>query len=202
MTDIKCTHVEKYHTNIIEMKGALCARIVYYIRRRQQIFTVDLLNLSYGYRSKGTFNWTPVLEQVHIHVKVSNLLPAVYPVHIGRTGKNRWWYATSLLLVLDPMVNPSHRRSINIAQKLQLSYNLFASSTTDLWGWFLQHLVGFSRFSCVAATDCRWLSGQGWQQRPGLYYFCECHMEVHATHHCSPTMRYRRFGAWCELKMA
>lgn len=93
---------EKDNTNTTEMKGALCASSAYYIRRRRQIFTVNLLNLSYGYRSKRPFNRTPVLEQVHTRVRVNNLQPAVYPVHIGRTDKNQRWYATCLLLGIGP----------------------------------------------------------------------------------------------------
>lgn len=84
------------------MKGVHCASIAYYIRKSWQIFTVHLLNVSYLYRSKRRFIWTPVLEQVHMRVRVNNLLPAVNPVHTGRTGKNRWWYATSLLLGIGP----------------------------------------------------------------------------------------------------
>lgn len=59
VTDIKCTHEKKDHTNIIEMKGALCASVAYYISRRRQIFTVNLVNLSYAYRAKRPFIWAP-----------------------------------------------------------------------------------------------------------------------------------------------
>lgn len=58
--------MEKNHTNAIEMKGGLCESIAYYVRKRQHISTVNLLNFSYAYRSTSScLGLLPLSNYIH-----------------------------------------------------------------------------------------------------------------------------------------
>lgn len=175
VTDIKRTHVEKDHTNIIEMKGALCASIAYYISRRRQIFTVNLVNLSCGYRAKkGPLFRLHVLEQKHLRVRVNGLLPCIQFISAKQArlggGGGGGGVLPLCFLVLDPLVNPSHQRSINTpsteaAAQIQPVYQqhqwAVVGVSSIIYLVFYEVFFFFIRW-CAAAMDCRSPSGQGW----------------------------------------